>query len=101
MAAPGEPVAFFDDIDLISNRVLDLIDEGRLNEAEQVCKRLLEEFPDPPDGLKRTAAAHEVRGQRKKAAAYYRKAAAFHLEVDRVRLFWNDLSSCLKRGHRL
>jgi len=82
VAAPGEPVAFLDDIDLISNRVLDLIDEGRLDEAEQVCKRLLEEFPDQPDGLKRTAAVHEARGQRKEAAAYYRKAAAFHLEAD-------------------
>ena len=82
VASPDEPAVFFDDIDRISNRVLDLIDEGRLDEAEEVCKRLLEEFPDQPDGLKRTAAVHEARGQRKEAAAYYRKAAAFHLELD-------------------
>jgi len=75
-------VAFLDDIDRISNRAVDLIEEGRLDEAEQICQRLLEEFPDLPDGLMRTAAVREARGQRREAAAYYRKAADVQIKND-------------------
>jgi tetratricopeptide (TPR) repeat protein len=73
---------YFDDIDLISNRAVDLINEGRLDEAEKACQRLFREFPDLPDGFVRTAALHEARGQTQEAAECYRKAADLQLEND-------------------
>lgn len=81
-SAPAAPAVFFDEIDLISNRAVDLIQAGRLEEAEEVCQRLLEEFPDLPDGLAHTAAIHEARGQREEAAQCYRKAADIQLGND-------------------
>lgn len=78
----NEPVAFFDEIDEVSNRALDLIEEGRLEEAEAICQQLLAEFPDMPDGLMRMAALHEARGQPREAAACYRKAADLQLRND-------------------
>jgi len=78
----GEPVAFFDDIDRISNQVPDLIRKGRLDEAEKVCQRLIDEFPDEPDGRERQAEVEEARGNWKRAAALYRAVAAFHRKND-------------------
>jgi tetratricopeptide (TPR) repeat protein len=78
-AAPsiGPFVAAFDELDKLSNSVLDLIKEGRLDEAENVCHQLLTRYPDQIDGLDRLAHLYEARGQNKKAAEYHRKAAAF------------------------
>ena len=53
-----------------------------VDEAEEVCRRLLEEFPDLPDGFMRTAAVREARGQRRQAAEYYRKAADAQIKND-------------------
>ena len=78
----SEPVAFFDDIDLISNQVPDLIRENRLDEAEKVCRRLLEEFPDQFDGRERQAEVEEARGNWKRAAELYRIVAELHREAD-------------------
>ena len=80
--APPEPVAFLDDIDRISNQAVDLIEEGRLDEAEQVGQRLLAEYPDLPDGFMRTAAVCEARGQLREAAKNYRKAADIQIQND-------------------
>lgn len=80
--ASAEPTVFLDDIDRLSNHAVDLIEAGRLEEAEEVCRRLLEEFPDLPDGLVRTAAIHEAREQRREAAQCYRRAADLQLEND-------------------
>jgi tetratricopeptide (TPR) repeat protein len=66
-----------DDLDRVSNSVLDLIDEGRLDEAEKVSRELLSRYPDQIDGFDRLARVWEVRGDKKKAAENYRKAAAF------------------------
>lgn len=66
-----------DDLDRLSNSVLDLIDEGRLDEAEKVSHELLSRYPDQIDGFDRLGMVWEARGDRKKAAEYYRKAAAF------------------------
>jgi tetratricopeptide (TPR) repeat protein len=80
--ASAQPLVFLDEIDQISNRAIDLIEAGRLEEAEAVCQRLLAEFPDMPDGLMRTAALHKARGQRREAAECYRKAADLQLRND-------------------
>lgn len=64
-----------DDIDRDSNRVVDLLDEGRIEEAERAAALLLEKYPDMPDGHERTAQVFEAQGQRKRAAEHYRTAA--------------------------
>ena len=67
----------FEELERLSNRVPDLIDEGRLDEAEKVCQDLLHRFPDASDGIERLGHVYEVRGDPTTAAAHYRKAAAF------------------------
>jgi tetratricopeptide (TPR) repeat protein len=66
-----------DDLDNDSNRVIELLDAGRIDEAEAAAHELLRKYPEVPDGLERLGMVHEKRGDRKQAAAYYRKAAAF------------------------
>ena len=53
------------------------IKEGRLDEAEKISRELLSRYPDQIDGIDRLAEVYEARGNNKKAAEYYRKAAAF------------------------
>ena len=64
-------------IDKLSNSVNDLIKENKLDEAEAVSRKLLKEYPDQIDGLNRLAMVYEARGEKKKAAEYYLKAADF------------------------
>ena len=71
------PVADLDDLDMLSNSVVDLIKEGRLDEAQRTCKELMTRYPDQIDGIERLAQVYEARGDKKRAAEYYRKAAAF------------------------
>ena len=56
-----------DDLDELSNSAVDLIKEGRLDEAEAVGKELLERYPEVHDGLERLAAVSEARGDFDKA----------------------------------
>lgn len=67
----------YTDLDLLSNKVRDLIDQGRLEEAEAACRQLMEEYPETIDGLHRYAELFEARGENRKAAEYYRKAVTF------------------------
>ena len=67
----------FTDLDDLSNSVVDLIQAGRLDEAEAVCHDLLTRYPEQIDGTERLAEVYEARGDKKKAAQYYRKAAQF------------------------
>lgn len=70
-------MADLDDLDRLSNSVVDLIKEGRLDEAEEVCHELLSRYPNQIDGFDRMAEVYEARENNKKAAEYFRKAAAF------------------------
>lgn len=73
-----------DGLDDASNVVIDLIDAGRLDEAEQAAHDLLERYPQVHDGLERLAMVCAARGDRVRAAEYYRKAADFvHAHADR------------------
>lgn len=65
-----------DGLDEASNRVVDLIHAGKLDEAEQ-AQDLLERYPDVHDGLERLAMLYRARGDLKRAAEYYRRAADF------------------------
>jgi tetratricopeptide (TPR) repeat protein len=67
----------FTDLDELSNSVVDLIEAGRLDEAEAACHQLLTRYPDQIDGTERLAAVYEAKGKKKLAAEYYRKAAQF------------------------
>jgi tetratricopeptide (TPR) repeat protein len=70
-----------DDLDATSNAVVDLIHAGRLDDAEAAARDLLLRYPDVVDGLERLGMVYEARGNRKRAADYYRQAAAFILET--------------------
>lgn len=83
-AAPEEfsslsPIVVLDDDDLeqLSNSVLDLIDEGRLDEAEKACRQLQRKFPDVIDWIEHTGAVHEARGETDKAVEYYRRCLQY------------------------
>ena len=54
-----------------------IIKQNRLDEAEVVSQKLLTDYPDQVDGLNRLAMVYEARGEKNKAAEYYRKAANF------------------------
>jgi len=72
-----------DGLDDASNVVIDLIDAGRLDEAEHAAQHLLERYPEVHDGLERLAMVAAARGDRPRAAEYYRKAADFvHAHAD-------------------
>jgi tetratricopeptide (TPR) repeat protein len=72
-----------DGLDDASNVVIDLIDAGRLDDAEQAAQDLLARYPEVHDGLERLAMVAAARGDRLRAAAYYRQAADFvHTHAD-------------------
>jgi tetratricopeptide (TPR) repeat protein len=60
-----------------SNAVVDLVREGKLDEAEAAARDLLLRFPEVHDGYYRLAMVYEARGDRQKAADYYRKVIDF------------------------
>ena len=66
-----------DGLDDASNGVIDLIHAGRFDEAEHAAQDLLARYPEVHDGLERLAMVAAARGDRARAAEYYRKAADF------------------------
>lgn len=68
------------DLDDLSNSVIDLLDAGRLDEAEAACHELHRRYPEMIDWLDRTAMVYERRGNRKMAAEYYRRCIQFTLD---------------------
>jgi TolA-binding protein len=77
---PRIPWTIVDDEDHLerdSNRVIDLIHAGKLDEAEAAAQALLRDYPDVFDGFDRLGQVYEARGDRKRAAEYYRNAVAF------------------------
>ena len=70
-------IPVYTELDQLSNSVVDLINENKLDEAEAVSRELLTEYPDQIDGFNRLAMVYEARGEKRKAAQYYRKAYHF------------------------
>lgn len=70
-------IPVYTDLDQLSNSVVDLIANNKLDEAESVSHRLLVDYPDQIDGLDRLAQVYEARDEKEKAVEYYRKAADF------------------------
>jgi tetratricopeptide (TPR) repeat protein len=70
-------IADDDDLAELSNRVLDLLDQGKLDEAEAVWQELSDKHPDEIDTIERRAMILKARGLHRQAADHYRQAAAF------------------------
>ena len=65
-----------DELFNLSNAAVDLVHKGKLDEAEQAARNLLERFPDAHDGWDRLGMVHEARGDPGQAADCYRKVIA-------------------------
>ena len=65
------------ELDDLSNSVIDLIQAKNFDAAQDVCKQLLETYPDQVDGLERMAMLYEAKGNKEKAALYHRKTTDF------------------------
>lgn len=70
-AMPSQHGHFFiDELDQLSNSVIDLVNEGRLDEADAVCERLRSEYPEVNDWLMRKAMVCEARAEYEQAITY-------------------------------
>lgn len=58
------------ELDRLSNSVVHLVNEGRLDEADTVCEQLRTEYPEVHDWLMRKAMVCEARGQTDLAIEY-------------------------------
>lgn len=65
------------DLEQLSNSVISLIDEGRLDEADAACEQLRTRFPEVPDWLMRKGMVCEARGQTELAIEYYERTIAW------------------------
>lgn len=74
---PTKFIPVYTDLDQLSNSVMDLIKQNKLDEAEVVSIQLLSEYPDQIDGFERLGHVYEARGEKRTAADYYQKAADF------------------------
>jgi tetratricopeptide (TPR) repeat protein len=63
-----------DELTEASNAVVDMVQAGNLDAAEQAAHDLLACFPDVHDGYDRLGMVCEARGDHRQAADYYRKA---------------------------
>jgi uncharacterized protein YecA (UPF0149 family) len=75
--APVNSALVYTDLDDLSNQVTDLIDQEKYAEAEAVCVKLMEQYPEQIDGLHRYAQLFEAQGEQQKAAEYYNQVADF------------------------
>ena len=66
-----------DELASASNAVINLLDAGKVDEAEQAARELLVRFPDVHDGYDRLGMVYEARGDYKRGADCYRKVIEF------------------------
>lgn len=76
----GSLFATDDNLDEVSNRVVDLLDAGHFAEAEQACVELEQRYPDYIDWLERRVMLHEKRGELQKAVEYARRCLQYALD---------------------
>jgi len=65
------------ELDEASNAVVDLVNAGKLDEAEQAARDLLVRYPEVPDGHDRLGMVYAARGQNREAADSYRRVIDF------------------------
>jgi tetratricopeptide (TPR) repeat protein len=63
-----------DELTEASNAVVDMVQAGNLDAAEQAAHDLLARFPDVHDGYDRLGMVCEARGDHRQAVDYYRRA---------------------------
>ncbi len=61
----------------LSNAAVDLVHEGRLDQAEKYARDLIERFPYVHDGWDRLGMVYEARGEHQMAIDCYRKVIDF------------------------
>jgi tetratricopeptide (TPR) repeat protein len=61
-----------DNLTRTSNAAVDLIRDGKLDDAEQISRRLIVRFPDVPDGWDRLGMVYQAKGDNRRAAECYR-----------------------------
>lgn len=66
-----------DELTSASNAIVELVRDGRLDEAEQAARDFLVRFPEVHDGYDRLGMVYEARGDKKQAAHYYRQVIDF------------------------
>jgi tetratricopeptide (TPR) repeat protein len=68
-----------DDLTRDSNAVVDLVQQGALDQAEAAARELLVRYPEVHDGYDRLGMVYEARGEPRQAADCYRKVIEFVL----------------------
>jgi hypothetical protein len=66
-----------DELTTASNAIVDMVHDGKLDEAELAAQDFLVRFPEVHDGYDRLGMVAEARGDNKLAADYYRKVIDF------------------------
>jgi tetratricopeptide (TPR) repeat protein len=66
-----------DELTAASNAVIDLIQAGKLDEAERAARDLLVRYPEVHDGYDRLGMVYEARSQPREAAQCYRQVIEF------------------------
>ena len=61
------------DLDDLSNSIVDAIEAKKYDQAEMLCQRLLNEYPEVFDGHERLAMLREAQGRFQEAAEHYEK----------------------------
>ncbi len=72
----------YTDLDDLSNQVPELINQEKYDEAEKVCRKLREQYPEQIDGLHRSAELFEAMRNYDKAATFYNRTAEFAEQAD-------------------
>ena len=75
-----DPAEYDPDLDVLeqlSNSVVDLIRQGRIDDAVEACAELKRRYPDQMDWIFRTAEVHEANGEVGQAVEHYRQCIAF------------------------
>ena len=85
------------ELDLLSNSVVALVDEGRLDEADAACEQLRTQYPETHDWLMRKAMVCEARGETRLAIEYCERTIAWmdahaeHFDPESREPFYEDI----------
>jgi len=74
---PDDYDSQLDELDRLSNSVINLIKKGRLDDAEQACLELKRKYPDMIDWIERTGALNEARGEIGRAIDFYQQCIVY------------------------
>jgi tetratricopeptide (TPR) repeat protein len=98
----SEWVVEYSDLDIASNSVVDLIHEGKLDEAETAAHKLLADYPEVHDGFERLAMVYEARGDSRSALDMYERTLDFTMDKgddydEEMRIYYRRKIAKLKK----